>query len=108
MKAKLLYLAQNRVEADLIKLQLNQLNIRSFCIGGELQIGIGELPVDVMYSKVYVNHDDYEIAKKFIDKYKSNISSKEYEAWICEFCESEVPNSFLTCWNCSNNRVLSN
>ena len=108
MKTKLLYLAQNRIEADLIKLQLNQLNIRSFCIGGELQIGIGELPVDVMYSKVYVNYDDYEIAKKFIDKYKSNTTSEEHETWICEFCEAEVPNSFLTCWSCGNNRVLSN
>lgn len=108
MKTKLLYLAQNRIEADLIKLQLNRLNIRSFCIGGELQIGIGELPVDVMYSKVYVNYDDYEIAKKFIDKYKSNTPSEEHETWICEFCEAEVPNSFLTCWSCGNNRVLSN
>ena len=59
MKTKLLYLAQNTIESNIIKAELNERNISCYLAGSNLQIAIGELPVDAMYSKVYVNEADF-------------------------------------------------
>ena len=73
MKTKLLYLAQNTIEGNIIKAELNERNISCYLAGSNLQIAIGALPVDAMFSKVYVDEADFKVAKEYIEHYKTNL-----------------------------------
>ena len=66
---KLLYLANNTIEANIIKNQLSELNINAFLSGSNLEAGVGELPVDVMFTKVFVSKSDFDNANSFIEEY---------------------------------------
>ena len=61
---KFLYLAKNNIEAEIIKDKLLQLNIKSFFIGSNLHMAIGELPLDALYVKIFVDEDEYQDANK--------------------------------------------
>ena len=51
---KLLYLAKDEIEANLIKLQLSEFHINTSLRGINLHMGIGELPVDANFIKIFV------------------------------------------------------
>ena len=71
MKLKLLYLAQNAIESKIIKDELSERNIDSLITGNNLLSAIGELPIDAMFSKVYVSEDNFKIANMYIENYKT-------------------------------------
>ena len=106
MKTKLLYLAQNTIEGNIIKAELNERNISCYLAGSNLQIAIGELPVDAMYSKVYVNEADFEVAKEYIEEYKANLEIDKSGTWTCGSCKEKSPNYITSCWKCSEEKDL--
>ena len=97
MKLKLLYLAQNAIESKIIKDELSERNIDSLITGNNLISAIGALPIDAMFSKVYVSEDNFQTANMFIEKYKENLKKVQLESWICGFKrhkKDHFPNSF--------------
>ena len=106
MKTKLLYLAQNTIEGNIIKAELNERNISCYLGGSNLQIAIGELPVDTMYSKVYVYEADFDVAKEYIEEYKANLEIEKSGTWTCDSCKEISPNYITSCWNCSKEKDL--
>ncbi len=107
MKTKLLYIAQNTIEGNIIKDELNERNIACYITGSSLQAGIGELPIDAMFSKVYVKEEDFESAKVFIKEYKVNQKLDKPGNWICDFCKENSPNYITSCWNCSKEKGIN-
>ena len=106
MKTKLFYLAQNTIEGNIIKAELRERKISCYLSGSNLQVGIGELPVDAMFSKVYVNEEDFESAKVYIEEYKSNLKQDKSGSWACSYCKEISPNYITSCWNCSKEKDL--
>ena len=99
---KLLYLAQNTIEANIIKYQLSELNIDVFLSGSNLEVGVGELPVETMFTKVFVGELDFNKANSFIMEYKQKLKDDNPGNWHCSKCNEETPNSISICWNCGN------
>tara|TARA_B100001250_G_C19523064_1_gene666845 strand:- start:177 stop:488 length:312 start_codon:yes stop_codon:yes gene_type:complete len=97
---KLLYLAKNSIESEIIKHKLNQLNIKSYFIGSNLHMAIGELPLEALYVKIFVDDDQYYKAHDFIRDYKESIDIDINEYWVCTGCEEESPASLDLCWKC--------
>ena len=63
---KLLYIARDYIEADIIKDQLSDHNIECYLKGSNLQTIIGEVPIDSMFIKIFINEDDHVKADAFI------------------------------------------
>ena len=105
---KLLYLAKNQIEANLIKEQLSLCKISVLLSGMNLHMGIGELPVDANFVKIFVNERKYKIASEYIEKYKKDISIESNEYWECEKCNESVFITLTSCWNCmkENEEIL--
>ena len=103
---KLLYLAQNTIEGNIIKAELSERNISCYLSGSNLQVGIGELPVEAMFSKVYVNEEDFDSAKLYIEEYKANLKQDKAGNWACDACKNISPNYITSCWNCSKEKDL--
>jgi hypothetical protein len=97
---KFLYLAKNNIEAEIIKDKLLQLNIESFFIGSNLHMAIGELPLDALYIKIFVDEDEYQDANKFIEEYIQSFKIDSEEFWLCKKCNEESPKSINLCWKC--------
>ena len=106
MKIKFLYLAQNTIEGNIIKAELSERNISCYLTGSNLQCGIGELPVEAMFSKVYINEEDFESAKVYIEEYKANLKQEKLGNWTCDYCKEISPNYITSCWNCGKEKDL--
>ena len=101
---KLLYLAQNNIEANIIKIQLSELNINAFLSGSNLELGVGELPVDVKFTKVFVCESDFTSANSFIQEYKQKLEEDNFGNWSCSECDEDTPISISVCWNCGKEK----
>jgi len=64
------------------------------------------LPIDTMFSKVYVNEEDFESAKVYIEEYKTNLKKEKSGNWSCDYCKKQSPNYITSCWNCSKEKDL--
>ncbi len=77
---KLLYKANDVIEAQLLKNMLEQANIDAYIHGEYLQGGIGDLQAFGLV-QLMVQDDDYRIAKEIIDDWNSaSISDNELKA----------------------------
>ena len=104
---KLLYLAKNNIEAEIIKDKLLQLNINSFFLDSNLHMAVGELPLEALYVKIFVEEKEYKDAKKFIEQYKIVLSKSEQdELWCCANCDAESPKSINVCWQCGSESLI--
>ena len=77
---KFLYLAQNSIEAEIIKHKLLQLNISCYFFGSNLHMAIGELPLESLYVKIFVKEEKY--SKKLgqvFDAYRYKIKKEQQE-----------------------------
>ena len=97
---KQLYLAKIYIEANIIKSILSEINIDSYLFGNNLQIGIGGLPIDSTFTKIYVSKKNFISAKKIIKEYKKNLLKQDSEMWICINCQELSPATLTVCWNC--------
>ena len=98
---KLLYLAKNGIEAEIIKDKLLQLGIESYFIGSNLHMAIGELPLEALYVKIFVDEDKFVAANNFIEEYKKLNIIDDNNFWQCENCNEKSPESIKECWSCS-------
>ena len=103
---KLLYLAKDEIEANLIKLQLSEFHINTSLRGINLHMGIGELPVDANFIKIFVKDKHYQKAYMYIEKYKKDISSTNKIDWKCDNCNELIYSTLTSCWNCGNERKI--
>lgn len=77
---KLLYKANDVIEARLLKNMLGQANIDAYIHGEYLQGGIGDLQAFGMV-QLMVQNEDYRIAKEIIDDWNSaSFSGNELKA----------------------------
>ncbi len=97
---KLLYLAKNGIEAAIIKDKLLQLGIESYFIGSNLHMAIGELPLEALYVKIFVDEDKFVAANNFIEEYKKLNIIDDNNFWQCENCNEKSPESIEECWSC--------
>ena len=75
---KLLYLAKNGIEAAIIKDKLLQLGIESYFIGSNLHMAIGELPLEALYVKIFVDEDKFVAANNLVGRKKTRFSIVRY------------------------------
>lgn len=71
---KLIYEAQNSVEAHLIKDLLNQSHIEARVDGEYLQGGVGELQASGIV-RVMINDEDHDLAIKIIRQWEAHLPS---------------------------------
>ncbi len=102
---RFLYIAESNIEAEIIKHNLEQQNIKSFISGANLHIAIGELPANEFYVKIYVGNDDYENALIFINEYKKKLDKQSNKNWSCPECNETSPHSISICWNCGFDKL---
>ena len=108
MKAKgikQLYLAKNYIEANIIKSILSDINIDSYLFGNNLQIGIGGLPIDSTFTKIFVSKKNYVSAKKFIKEYKKNLLKQDLGMKVCKNCQEISPITLTACWHCGQDSI---
>ena len=105
MNYEIVYRAANNYEANFIKGLLNQYSIDSRLLGGNLSIGVGELPIDVLQVKILVPITQVDKTKKILADYEKNfLLDQGKEEWCCVYCKEENPSSFEVCWNCGNEK----
>ena len=102
MNLKLIYVAENHIEANIIKEQLSEISIKCVVSGNNLESAIGELPVEVKFPKIYVNDNDYDKATTYIEHYKIDLKNKNIKENECASCQEVLPGTFSICWNCGN------
>ena len=107
-KIKQLYLAKDYIEANIIKSKLSEINIDSYLFGNNLQIGIGGLPIDSTFTRIYVSENNFDSANEFIQEYKRNLLQKDSKMWICLNCKELSPTTITTCWNCGQDSIIIN
>ena len=107
-KIKLLYLAKDYIEANIIKARLSEMEIHSYLFGNNLQIGIGGLPIDSTFSRIYVSENNFTAANEFIQEYKSNLLIKDTRTWTCPYCKESSPITITSCWNCGQDSIKTN
>ena len=107
-KIKLLYLAKDYIEANIIKARLTEMDINSYLFGNDLQIGIGGLPIDSTFTRIYVSKSNFTAANEFIQRYKSNLLKKDTRTWTCPYCKELSPITITSCWNCGQDSIEAN
>lgn len=94
----MIYSAANLIEAELLAGLLRQQGIcagvRSQMLGG----GIGELPLDALYTPVWVPPNQADTARQVIHNYEA--SAKQTSVWHCPHCGEDNESSFELCWQC--------
>lgn len=100
-----LYLARDRIEAQLIHDFLDRHLIRTVVLGDFLSGAAGELPADITPALWVIDEADLERAQevlaRFFDPTKEGAGGT---AWICAACGEEVEPAFDVCWNCGRPR----
>lgn len=100
MSLKLIYIAENHIEAKIVKQYLFEEKIDSIISGPNLESAIGELPIEVKFPKIFVSNENYIKAKSCIDNYKKDIKNNKFKDTDCKNCNEQIPGNFSICWNC--------
>ena len=101
MNYQIIYKAANSYEAHFINGLLERYSIESKLLGGNLSVGIGELPIDVLQVDILVPKNQIEKSRNIISDYENNLlSNKNKGNWACPSCKEMNPLSFEICWNC--------
>ncbi|MER2491138.1 DUF2007 domain-containing protein [Catenovulum sediminis] len=93
---KLVYQAQNNLQAHCIKGMLAQIGIEAVLNNEVLSGALGELPVDIK-TEIYVYHTQFYRASKAIQGFELNSEPD----WQCKNCHEINAASFEICWHCS-------
>lgn len=93
-----IYTAANSMEAELIAGLLRQQGIEAGVSSQLLGGGIGELPLDALYTPVWVSPAWAELARDVVSAYEA--SARETSVWQCSYCNEKNPAGFELCWQC--------
>ena len=97
MSWKRIYLAENALEANLIRGRLEADGISCQLEGEALSGGSGDLPVDVLHLPILVASKDVVKARRYIEEYENQ---SHLPTWCCQQCGEQNEASFEFCWQC--------
>ena len=95
---KILYVANDIIEAQLLNLVLRTEGLSSFVKNASLQSGIGELPFVETWPEVWINDlCEWDTALGILVDFEQAVGKKD---WVCSNCNEINPGSFQICWSC--------
>ncbi|MDN5869235.1 MAG: DUF2007 domain-containing protein [Nitrococcus sp.] len=62
--------------------------------------GAGELPPTAIWPELWVDDEDYELARRLIDEVLGNNAATP-PAWVCSGCGERIEGQFAACWKCA-------
>lgn len=62
--------------------------------------GAGELPPTAIWPEIWVDDEDYALARRLIDEMLGN-SGDTPPAWVCPGCGEWIEGQFAVCWSCA-------
>lgn len=95
---KLIYQAENQLQAHCIKGMLAQSGIEVRLTGEALQGAVGELPFNEIAIGVYVFFTQMTRAKQAIAQFEA----KQTKDWSCSDCKELNASTFEICWQCGH------
>jgi hypothetical protein len=100
-----LYLARDRIEAQLLKDHLERHRIRTVVLGDYLAGAAGELPADISPSLWLIDDSDLGPARSLLASFLAPPSlPRDTSPWVCPTCGVPVEPDFDLCWNCTRPR----
>ncbi len=94
----LVYVAQNIIEAKIIKDLLDGSNIDNKIMNEHAIGAVGELPFIQTYPEIWLTkEEDFLRAKELIGTF---VSSPNHPDTHCSKCGESIPSNFELCWNC--------
>lgn len=106
LKTKI-FTGKNLQEAEIVKFQLERAEFDVELRGSDLLSIRGELPISSETEpSLWVDEGSAENARSFIEELYSN-SNGDAPSWICDQCQETIEGSFLTCWNCGQDKSRS-
>ena len=100
-----LYLARDRIEAQLLKDRLERHRVRIVVLGDYLAGAAGKLPADICPSLWLIDDEDLGRARGLLaDFLAPPTPPTDLAPWICPACGEPVETDFDLCWNCTRPR----
>ena len=100
-----LYLARDRIEAQLLHDFLDRHRIRSVVLRDFLVGAAGELPADIAPTLWLIDDEDLARARELLTAFLTPPAiPADSEPWTCPSCGEPVEADFDACWNCSRLR----
>ncbi len=97
-----IYSAENMVDAQLFKDQLESDGIEAIIKGGYLSGAVGELPANGLVT-VWIKDDIFETrARKLLVEFEKQQRQHANDVY-CGNCGNSNPGSFDLCWSCGKN-----
>lgn len=103
---KLLYSAPNTMLVGHVRNLLDVAGIDCELRNTFLGSGAGELPPTEAWPELWVDEQDFAVAKKVVDEFLHTPAVTPPE-WICPNCGEHVEGQFSACWNCGADRPSS-
>jgi len=108
---KLLYIASNEGEAQLIVAELAAESVEAYAEAASPLEVMGVNPAlgyfGTLQSRIYVKEEDYEFASLLLQRFldPESFEEKRPSDWVCQACGAQVEGQFGACWRCGADRV---
>ena len=100
-----LYLARDRIEAQLLRDFLDRHRIRCVVLRDALAGAAGELPADIAPTLWLIDDEDLARARALLAVFLAPPAAlADATPWTCPACGEPVEADFDVCWNCSRLR----
>jgi hypothetical protein len=107
-RSVLLYRAKDMIEASMLIAMLEESGVRAWTVGGQGNIGLGDLPSDCLLVDVRVEEPDHarsiDLVKEFFERPREAADSDD-RPWTCGSCGESIEGSFTACWSCGASRT---
>jgi hypothetical protein len=102
---KKLYDALDRIEAQMLKDELESAGVEAVILGDFLAGAAGELPANIWPAVWVVSDPDLPRAEELLELFiKRNQQKQQTGGWRCAQCGEWVDAGFDLCWNCATPR----
>jgi hypothetical protein len=102
---KKLYEAVDRIEAQMLKDELENVGVEAVILGDYLSGAAGELPANIWPAVWVVSDRDFARAEQLLAAFNQrNQQRLETGEWRCAQCGEWVDAGFDLCWNCATPR----
>ncbi|AGA92017.1 hypothetical protein Thimo_3345 [Thioflavicoccus mobilis 8321] len=99
-----LYVARDRIEAQLLADLLERHRIRAEIFGDYLAGAAGELPANIWPTVWVLDDADLARAGTLLAQFLADAARPPGEAWVCPGCGERLDGSFELCWRCGRPR----
>jgi len=102
---KKLYEALDRIEAQMLKDELEGAGVEAVILGDYLAGAAGELPTNIWPAVWVVEDRDLARAEELLAGFIQRTQEKQQSGgWRCSVCGEWVDAGFDLCWNCASPR----